>query len=227
MGFNRLKDTVNLGAQVHLRDKNIPASAKYAGIPDKKIWEDFRNGDEAAFIHIYSSFFQELISFGFQFTTDKQLIEDCVQDLFVVIRRKRKTLSPIKTSIRLYLFQALKRRILDYKKKYSRISNIDSEEGMSAFEIVLPLETHIINEQAYNERIDRLNQAINDLTARQREAIYYLYFKCMSYEEIKAMMGLNNVKSARNFIYKAVAALKPYLKTCTALFFVDLLSAAF
>jgi RNA polymerase sigma factor (sigma-70 family) len=198
-------------------------SAKYTGISDGKIWDDFKNGDESAFIHIYSSHFRDLISFGYQFTSDKTLVEDCVQDLFVDLRRKCNKLSPIKSSIKLYLFQALKRRILDCRKKLEKFPFIDSNDDTS-FEITMPHETHIINEQVYNENVSKLNAAINKLTVRQREALYYLYFNSMSYEEIKILMGLDNVKSARNLIYKAISSLKPYIEPSTIyLLFLQLL----
>lgn len=186
-------------------------TGKYAGTDEKKIWEDFRSGDESAFIHIYSAYFNELISFGLQFSLDKQLVEDSVQDLFIHIRRKRESLSAIKSSIRLYLFQALKRLILDYKKKL-RTVDIQPHREEYLFEVVMPREEYIINEQAYREKSEQLVRALGKLTARQREAVYYLYYKSMTYEEIRIMMGLDNVKSARNLVYKAISAMRPYVE---------------
>jgi len=202
--------------------KSAAVNAKYVGTDEQKVWNDFRSGDESAFIFIYSTYFYELISFGLQFSLDKQLVEDCVQDLFIHIRRKRENLSPIKSSIRLYLFQALKRLVLDYKKK---LRTVDLQPGREEylFEVVMPREEHIINEQAYREKSEQLAKAIGRLTARQREAIYYLYYKSMTYEEIRIMMGLDNVKSARNLIYKAIAAMRPYIEYFSLILaFIDL-----
>ena len=74
---------------------------------DLEIWETFKSGDESAFIYIYSKYFNELINYGNQFTTDINLIEDCVQDLFIKIRKSRNKLGVIKKSIRLYLLISL------------------------------------------------------------------------------------------------------------------------
>jgi RNA polymerase sigma factor (sigma-70 family) len=199
-------------SKLKVQDRKVDRMAKYVGIADQIIWEDFRCGDESAFIHIYTTHFKDLISFGYQFCRDLQLIEDCVQDLFVDLRRKRIKLSPIKNSIRLYLFQALKRRITDYQKKLNKVNLSNCTENY-IFEIIQPHEAQIIDEQVYHELIDKLNCAIKQLTVRQREALYYLYFKNMSYEEIRVLMGLDNIKSVRNLIYKAIAALKPLIET--------------
>jgi RNA polymerase sigma factor (sigma-70 family) len=207
-----LHEDHKLFAELKLSDRKIYQEAKYKGIPDQKIWEDFKLGDETAFIHIYSTHFKELISFGYQFCRDMPLVEDSIQDIIVDLRRKRNALPPIKHSIRLYLFQALKRRIINYQKKVRNI-NLDNNYDNYVFEICLPHEAVLISEQVHAEISERINHAISQLTSRQREALYYLYFKNMSYEEIRILMGIDNVKSVRNLIYKAITTLRPLLET--------------
>ena len=56
--------------------------------------------------------------------------------------------------------------------------------------------------------IDKLNQCLEQLTDRQKEAIYYYYFENFSYEQIKDIMGMHQIRSARNLIYRALAALR-------------------
>ncbi|MGF1635752.1 MAG: hypothetical protein ACFCUU_01670, partial [Cyclobacteriaceae bacterium] len=57
------------------------ANSKYAEADEKTVWLDFINGEETAFIHIYTTNFRQLITFGHQFSRDKQEVEDAVQDL--------------------------------------------------------------------------------------------------------------------------------------------------
>lgn len=216
MDAKLLKDTVETPEDSIINNSKIE-TGKYSGISDAIIWEDFKNGSEDAFIHIYSSYFKELMSFGYQFSSDKQLVEDCIQDLFVHLRGKRKNISQLKSSIRLYLFQALKRRILDYEIKLRKMTIENEFNKIHMFEFILPYESHLINQQDYDEKVKKLNSGLNRLTVRQREAVYYFFFKDMSYEDIKDLMGLSNVKSARNLIYKALTALKPFIAICTFL----------
>ncbi|MEQ9287163.1 MAG: sigma factor-like helix-turn-helix DNA-binding protein [Cyclobacteriaceae bacterium] len=61
------------------------------------------------------------------------------------------------------------------------------------------------------ENIHKLNHAREYLTKRQKQAIYYFYYEDLSYEEVSEIMGLNNVKSTRNLVYKAINILKSHM----------------
>ncbi len=47
---------------------------------DKTIWISFKKGDHAAFNYIYKTYFSVLFNYGRQFTADRELIKDCIQD---------------------------------------------------------------------------------------------------------------------------------------------------
>lgn len=178
---------------------------------DVEIWEIFKNGDESAFIYIYSKYFNELINYGFQFTTDVNIIEDCVQDLFIKLRKSRNKLGVIKKSIRLYLLISLRRRILDNKalpKKRDKIINEISNE----FDIVLPLETHLINEDILIEKRKMLQKAMKQLTRKQREVVYYIYYKNLSYAEAREIMKIKSDKTIRNLLYRALGSMRSLMK---------------
>jgi RNA polymerase sigma factor (sigma-70 family) len=181
----------------------------YIAENEQQLWNDFRKGSENAFITIYKSYFYELISFGHQFSHDKGEVEDLVQDLFIDLRNKHIKLPAIQSSLRAYLFQALKRRIFDKHKKSKDLYLEDIE--CKWFEIALPIENIIILETYEEERIKELKMAIDRLSLRQREILYYLYYKNMSYADIQTIMGLESIKSVRNLAYKAIRALKSNL----------------
>ena len=194
----------------------------FENFSDRDLWEALKDGDESAFIFIYTRFFQPLMNYGLQFSNETSLIEDGIQDLFVELRKKRKNLGTLRTSIKLYLFICLKRRILEYKKRSER-NSAACREAFREFEIIAPVETHLINESILKEQKLRLNRAMENLTAKQREVIYYLYYQDLSYKEIKELMGLENVKSVRNILYKALGAMKVIMKMmCWALFWTAL-----
>ncbi len=60
--------------------------------PDKKIWDDFRKGDNYALSHIYFQHVQLLYRYGKKFSPDDELIKDIIQDLFFDLIRTRKNL---------------------------------------------------------------------------------------------------------------------------------------
>ena len=178
---------------------------------DTEIWEIFKSGDESAFIFIYSKYFKELVNYGIQFTADVNLIEDCVQDLFIKLRKSRNKLGVIKKSIRLYLLISLRRRILDNKtlpkKRDQAIKEVSKE-----FEIALPLETHMIQEDILTERNKMLEKGMKQLTRKQREVIYYIYYKNLSYAEAREILKIKSEKTLRNLLYRALGSMRAVMK---------------
>ncbi len=184
--------------------KNAEHQAVYESKTDLEIWQDFKRGNESAFTFIYRLYFRPLYTYASQFIGDTELIKDCIQDLFIEIRRKRKNLSDT-TSIKLYLFKAIKRKVLAAQKQhkipFSQFQGYD-------FNVVLSVEHLMINQQLEEDKIRLLKQGLAKLTKRQSEVIYYFYYENMTYKEVMEMMGLNSVKSARNLVYKALNVLK-------------------
>lgn len=187
--------------------KEIINKSLFENKSDTEIWETFKNGNESAFIYIYSRYFNELINYGYQYTTNVAFIEDCVQDLFIKLRKSRNKLGVIKKSIRLYLIISLKRRLLKRKKKPNGRYLLEIELS-EEFEIVLPKETHLIQEDIFTERTKSLQKAMNHLTRKQREAIYYIYYNNLSITEAKEIMKINSEKTLRNLLYRALGSMR-------------------
>ncbi len=183
----------------------------FTGRDDQFIWSAFKQNDEQAFIVIYQRHFHELINYGHQFTHDVQFLEDCIQDLFIDLKKNRNNLTGFNSSIKFYLYKALKRRIIEYKRKAAGIS-LDQIMNADQFEVVLPAEAVLIENQIREEQINRLAKAMTNLTVRQREALFYFYHENLSYQQIRELMGMDHVRSVRNLVYKAIAVLKSSFK---------------
>ena len=147
---------------------------------------------------------------------DKELIKDCIQDLFIDLRKNRKNLSDT-TSIKLYLFKSIKRRVILYKKRLLvNSTNIQRYCGLD-FKVVLSAEHLMIDRQLEEQKLCRLNTALKKLTKRQGEVIYYYFYENMDYSQVMEMMDLKNIKSARNLVYKALKVLKSEVENIEAL----------
>lgn len=196
-----------INSQDNFEGKTYEPTPKATTQSDVQLWSAFKSGNESAFITIYNTYFPMLYRYGFQYTRDKALIKDAIQDLFVELRQKRKRLS-YTTSIKLYLYKSIRRKILGHKEKaINKITTNQDLEGYN-FEVVFSIENQLISQQLNEENILRLNRARTYLTKRQKQAIYYFYYEDLSYEEVSDIMGLNNIKSTRNLIYKAINILK-------------------
>ncbi|GAB3647223.1 sigma-70 family RNA polymerase sigma factor [Echinicola sediminis] len=192
-----------------LKEPDSFASHKAPDFPgDKEVWNLFRNGCESSFIRIYETYVAELYDYGAKFCKDSELVKDAVQDLFIEIRTNRKNLGNT-GSIKFYLYKALRRKIIRENKKW--LHKILPLDHHSDFELEFSHEHLLINKQIKEEQTQQLNKALEQLTARQKEMIYYYFFEDMEYEQIKELMHFSNIKATRNLLYRTIDHLKSAL----------------
>lgn len=173
-------------------------------LSDVEIWNLFRSGSDSAFDYIYQKYFDKLYNYGCQFTQNQSLVEDTLQDLFIELKLRCEHLSQT-DKILPYLYSAFRRKIIRFRAKQSRFKEIDSED---LFSIIAGADEFIINDEEERENHLRLQKALNELPENYREIIYLFYYENLSYEEIQAIQGFTNIKSARNLLYKAVNTLR-------------------
>src|SRR3712207_1381315 len=99
-------------------------SKKFATYSDTELWQAFKKGDEEAFDYIFEKHVHILYNYGRKFTPVSEIIEDCVQDLFVEVWEKKKLISDT-DSIKFYLFKSLRLRIIRRLVKESKIAKED------------------------------------------------------------------------------------------------------
>jgi RNA polymerase sigma factor (sigma-70 family) len=177
---------------------------------DEEVWRLFIRGDNKAFIYLYDKYFKILFRFGRQFTADKELIKDVIQDIFIDFRTPKYKVSDT-TSVRFYLLVCLKNRLINRLKKEKKFINIDEGFDGLNFDFIISHEQNIIDMQLREEIIAKLNAAITKLTIRQKEAVYYLFYQNFSVDEIRKIMQLDHRRSVQNLIYKALGHLKSNL----------------
>ncbi len=168
-------------------------------------WDEFRGGSLEAFTALYNTHVRALYGYGRKFTPDADLVEDCIQDLFVDLWKKREGLGPT-DSAKYYLFAALRNRIIRQKQTAARRTAEAFPEEYE-FEITLSPEVSLINDQVTREQQRYLEHALGKLTRRQREAIYLKFFECLSYDEVARVMQLE-LRSVYNLVSKAIETLK-------------------
>lgn len=181
---------------------------------DKQLWQQLKDGREDALERIYREHVDALLRYGYQFTTDVSLIEDCVHDLFVNLWRNREGLGA-NDSIRPYLLVALRRRIIRQLKKGQKTQYASEAESMD-FAAVPSIDEAIIGREISNEQAAQIKAAMAKLSKRQREALYLKYFEGLSYEEICEALGIN-YQSVRNLVFAGIKALRKYMTVLVTL----------
>lgn len=182
---------------------------------DEYIWNKFKQGNKNALIHIYSEYFPVLFNYALQFNSDREFVKDVIQDLFIYIYNNRKSINST-TSIKFYLFKSLRRRLrveIDKSKSFGR-GNFESSAIQNSYESEIIIE----EDQLHHQKL--LKNAIETLSQKQKEVIYYFYYQNFSYQEIASIMGFSQVKSARKLLYRALENLKDKIKVSDLFLFV-------
>ena len=172
-------------------------------------WLKFAAGDNQALEEIYRTYYQQLYTYGYKWLRNSTLVEDCIQDLFIKLMRNRENLA-LPNSVRNYLFTSLRMMALDKLKGRSYdVLFLDEEHGKD-----FPLEWSFDEEMIRNEedkiRYRRLQEALDTLTPRQREAIFLRYIQGISYEEVSGILELSP-KATYKLVARALASLKEIL----------------
>jgi RNA polymerase sigma factor (sigma-70 family) len=174
---------------------------------DALIWLEIKKGSEAAFEQLYDSYFPKLYNYGMRICQDKAMVKDCIQNVFIELWHKRTRLSEV-NSVKYYLFTCLRRRLIkELNQKNKNVYGEELEEDYS-FEVSLSYEFLLITSQISIENQERLQQAFELLTRRQKEAVFLRFYEDMDYEHIAAMLSMKEVKYARTLIYRALDVLK-------------------
>lgn len=172
---------------------------------DLQLWQQLKNGDKSALEKIYYRYIDILINYGTKFTPELSLVEDAVQDLFVIVWNSRDKLSDT-DSVKNYLMGSLRNNLVRLIQSQSKVSYKD-DFNLVPFEIVNTVEQEIINDEGSTQRNRLLNQSMEQLSNRQKEAIYLKYYEGKEYEEICELMNIN-YQSVRNLISTGIKSLK-------------------
>lgn len=187
--------------------KHSESIKQYENKPDQDIWRAFNKGNETAFNYIYRSYAHALFQYGRQFSKDEHILQDCIQNIFIDLRRKRGSLSEVH-SIKAYLFKILQREVIRSVNRERGTAYTTRGLDEQFFAVEISHETKLIQDEYDAEKKQMVEKAMNQLTVRQRQAVLLLYEEGMSYREIAEVMELNEVKSARKIVYRALASLK-------------------
>lgn len=175
------------------------------------IWSSFRDGSDDAYILIYRKYIRDLYFQGLQFTRNKEIIKDCIQDVFTKLYKYRETLGDT-DNIQYYLLAAMRNQLLTAMSKEKIYVNTDSgninpeilNDERDVEEVLIEREENITLEE-------KVNLVMSLLTDRQKEAIRYRYIECLRMEEICALMDMN-YQSLQNILSRAMKKMRQYVK---------------
>ena len=172
---------------------------------DRELLERLRAGAGAqeAFDAIFRSYYARLVAVAESLLRERPAAEDVAQDVMVEVWRRRDTLV-LETSLRAYLFRAVRNRALNYIRHQRVAPNVDLEAAGDRS--VAGADLHVV-EQELNAA---LRHAVAGLPERCREVFELSRVHGCTYAEIAEALGIS-IKTVEAQMGKAIRVLRTRL----------------
>ncbi len=169
---------------------------------DVALWQAFKQGDKQAYSTLYHQYVRLLFQYGCRLCSDRDLVKDAIQDVFFYLWEHRSTLGDVQR-VQYYLTTALRRKIIALQKKES---SIEVDENMLSIPSV---EKNRVDAETKHDNQRYLQKGLNNLTERQREAIFLRYYQDMPVNDIAKTMNIQ-----RRAVYQLLEnAIRMLIKT--------------
>ena len=159
----------------------------------------FQAGNMAAFSQLYDLHINILFNYGLKLTIDKELLKDCIHDIFVKLYTKKEELGTI-DNLKSYLFISLKNKLCDELRKRMYMSD-------TAIEDVNAVAPTDVEDDYMEEEFSLVKRLLDQLSPRQREALTLYYIEEKKYEDICEIMNMN-YQSVRNLMHRGLTKLR-------------------
>ena len=164
----------------------------------------FQAGNMAAFSQLYDLHINILFNYGLKLTIDKELLKDCIHDIFVKLYTKKDELGTI-DNLRSYLFISLKNKLCDELRRRMYMSDTAVEEV--SISTPTDVEDDYMEEEQRKNEFSLVKRLLDQLSPRQREALTLYYIEEKKYEDICEIMNMN-YQSVRNLMHRGLTKLR-------------------
>ena len=167
------------------------------------------------FTDLYDKTIDDLFVFGSKFTSDREMIKDCIQDVFVKLFTKKDELASV-ANIESYLYVSLRNRINDEFRHNAH--NSDNEINENHIKSITDDSEVYDLEYIEGERkkTSRLKEFVSSLSPRQQQIIRLYYIEQRKYDDICRIMGIN-YQSVRNLMHRSLLKLR-YMAARTSMY---------
>lgn len=173
---------------------------------DITLWSNLKDGDEKSFSILFERYYGDLVGYGNSLSPFAEKVQDCVQDVFTDIWVYRNTLQH-SVVVKAYLLSSVRKRIARLHERDHIFRKTTSTDSI-AFLLEFSVEHDLIDDDyATKEKVLHLNKLLNDLPARQKEALYLRYHQGLTIEQIAEMLEVN-YQSASNLLHRGLLTLR-------------------
>lgn len=165
----------------------------------------FQMGDANAFSSLYDMYIKLLFNYGCKLTTDKELLKDCIHDVFVKLYTKKAELGII-DNFKSYLLISLKNKLCD-ELRHRMFMSEKAVEEINPIAVEEDVERCYLEQEKSIFESNKVRLLLGQLSPRQREALTLYYIEERKYEDICSIMDMN-YQSVRNLMHRSITKLR-------------------
>lgn len=171
---------------------------------DKKLYNDYLNGEKQAFEYIYKKYKNRIEYFIYNIVKDYQKAEDITQETFIyVMQNKMKENS----SFKYYIYLVAKSKAYNYLNIEKRREEINEQYILNESKKVDKDVLEIITSEETKKEI--LN-SIEELDEKYKNAIYLVNIEGLSYKETSEILG-QTLQNTKTLIHRGKKQLRKIL----------------
>lgn len=168
---------------------------------DKKLYEDYMNGNEESFKLLYNKYRNKVKYFIYNIIKDPEKAEDLTQETFLYIIQNKNIL---KYNFKYYIYLVAKSKTLNYIRVEKRRNEINQLYNLSYQESDQDdILEKIINKECQKE----LLQAIQELEIKYRNALYLVCIEGISYNDTAQIIG-ETLSNTKNLVHRGKIKLR-------------------
>lgn len=168
---------------------------------DRELWSNIVKGKRDALAELFTRYHSQLYAYGYNITHRGELAEDAIQEVFIYLWNKRTSIS-ITSQIKSYLYRAVRNHILNEVDRERRVAAKEDELMLVLPSQVFSPEEVLISEEQQSRRKLLVQEAIQQLSPRQRETLYLRTYSNLNYTEIATVLNVSS-QTARNTVSAA------------------------
>lgn len=149
---------------------------------EQELIRQSKNGDSAAFGHLYDHYIRSIYNFIYYKTHHKETAEDLTSQTFFKALKNIQSVDPNK-SFKSWLYKIAQNTVIDHYRSHREHQDIDDEWDIADedVDIVADLDT--------SRQVERLKKYLHKLSSSERDIIMMRVWQELSYKEIAEILG--------------------------------------
>lgn len=171
---------------------------------DKKLYDDYLNGDKKAFEILYNKYKGKIVYFIYNIVKDYQKAEDLTQETFIYIMQNQIKRN---SSFKYYVYLVAKSKAFNYRNVEIRRNKIIDKYLSSDDKNVNDVLCSITEEETKKEVLE----AIESLDGKYKNAVYLVNIEGLSYKETAEILG-KTLQNTKSLVHRGKKQLKNILR---------------